>query len=71
MWKMGCEMERSSNETLSEDKQGKISPTMGNHNTQEASLDTLGYVVVSENSTSLADWCDCDRQSPLSKLQNK
>ena len=68
---MGCEIERSTEETLPEDEQEKISSTMGNQNTQEATPDTLGHVAVSKCSTSLADWCDCNRQSPLSELQNK
>ena len=30
---------------------------------------TLGHVAVSECSTSLADWCNCDHQSPFFELK--
>ena len=33
MWEMGCEMERSTKETLSTDEQEEICPSLGNHNT--------------------------------------
>ena len=46
VWEMGCEMERSTKETLSEDEQEEIGPTLGNHNTQEVTSDTLGHVAV-------------------------
>ena len=64
-------MEISTKETPPENEQEESSPSLGNHNTQEATPVTLGHVSVSERSTSLDDWCDCDRQSLLSELQNR
>ena len=41
-------MERSAKETLSADEQKEICLSLGNRNTQEATSDTLGHVVVLE-----------------------
>ena len=47
LWKMGCDMETSSTETLPKNEVEEVSPSMGNSNTKETTPVVIGHVATS------------------------
>ena len=68
---MGCDLEKRITETLLENEVEEISSFVGYSNTEKTSPVKMGYVAVSQHSTALADWDNCDHQSSLFELQNR
>ena len=47
LWKMGCDIEKSSTETLPENEIEEVSPSVGNSNTKEIIPVAMGHVAIS------------------------
>ena len=46
LWKMGCNMEKNSTETLPENEFEEVSPFVGNSNTKEITPVAMGHVEI-------------------------
>ena len=71
LWAMECQIERGTKETLSADEYKEITLPFDHCYTAEITHDPVGYVAVSEPSTSLTDLPNIYCQSPSFEPLNK